>query len=239
MIDSAQRLEKKLNAMSIPSLNNGFTRGAPSPRYKMLLSYYQDMHKNGDTSMNTPPEETFEGRSLFKQIGNVQYFIEMHKAKTILDYGSGKGSLYDKTDIKHPSGKIFPNIAAFWKIDSVKCYDPAHTPFSDFPVNETFDGVISTDVMEHCPEEDLPWIIQEMFSSAEKFVFANIACHPAERVLPNGENAHCTVHPPEWWRDLYQSIATTHPGTHFHLAADVATKQADGTYKMEEFYFHG
>lgn len=226
--------------MPIPSLNNGFTRSAPSPRYAALLNYYKDMHKNGDPAKNSPPEETFEGRSLFKQIGNVKFIVDMYQARSILDYGAGKGSLYKQTDIVHPSGTTFPNIAAFWGLDSITCYDPAYEPFNNFPTGKKFDGVISTDVMEHCPEEDWPWIINEKFSFADKFVFANIACHPAERLLPNGENAHCTVHPPEWWRDLYQEIATNHPNTRFHLAADVATKNsADGTYAIEEFNFNG
>jgi hypothetical protein len=66
------------------------------------------------------------------------------------------------------------------------------TPFSALPEGR-FDGVVCTDVLEHCPEEDLPWIVGELFGYARLFVFANVACYPAAKKLPNGENAHCTI----------------------------------------------
>jgi hypothetical protein len=46
----------------------------------------------------------------------------------------------------------------------------------------------------------MPRILTEQFRYARKFVFGNIAAYPATKTLPNGENAHCTVQPPEWWR---------------------------------------
>jgi hypothetical protein len=54
--------------------------------------------------------------------------------------------------------------------------------------------VISTDVLEHCPGKvNVPWIVDEMFGYATRFVFANVAVIPAGKRLPNGENAHCTI----------------------------------------------
>jgi hypothetical protein len=67
--------------------------------------------------------------------------------------------------------------------------------------------VICTDVLEHCPEEDLPWIVGELFGYARLFVFANVACYPAMKTLPNGENAHCTIRPVEFWREIFQNAA--------------------------------
>jgi hypothetical protein len=59
--------------------------------------------------------------------------------------------------------------------------------------------VICTDVLEHCPEEDIPWILDELFAYARKFVYANVACFPARKRLPSGGNAHCTIKPVKWW----------------------------------------
>ena len=50
-------------------------------------------------------------------------------------------------------------------------------------------------------------IVAEIFSYARRFVYVNVACYPAEKRLPNGENAHCTVRPPEWWAKLYGDAA--------------------------------
>ncbi len=106
--------------------------------------------------------------------------------------------------------KVYKNIQSYWGVEQVYCYDPAYPPLSHRP-GWRFDGVICTDVLEHCPEEDIPWILGEIFAYARRFVFANIASYPAEKVLPNGENAHCTVRPVEWWLDRVREVAPQVP----------------------------
>lgn len=66
-------------------------------------------------------------------------------------------------------------------------------------------------MLEHCPEEDIPWILDELFSLANKFVYANVACFPARKRLPSGGNAHCTVKPVSWWADQLAHPAKTSP----------------------------
>jgi hypothetical protein len=39
-----------------------------------------------------------------------------------------------------------------------------------------------------------------------------VACFPAAKRLPNGQNAHCTVRPAGWWRTLVEKVALKHPG---------------------------
>jgi hypothetical protein len=66
-------------------------------------------------------------------------------------------------------------------------------------------------VLEHCPEEDIGWILDELFAFARKFVFANIACFPARKLLPSGGNAHCTVKPAKWWEEVIGRAARAKP----------------------------
>ena len=91
-------------------------------------------------------------------------------------------------------------FSSSYQVSSIRCYDGAYPPFTTLPVG-TFDAVICTDVLEHIPEEDIPWILDELFGYAEKLLYVNIACYPAKAILPNGENAHCTIKPVEWWRE--------------------------------------
>jgi hypothetical protein len=65
-------------------------------------------------------------------------------------------------------------------------------------------------------------VIEEMFRYARRFVFANVACFPAVKNLPNGQNAHCTLHPPEWWAGLVHGIAMRH--THISYRLVMSTK---------------
>ena len=65
-------------------------------------------------------------------------------------------------------------------------YDPAIPEYEILPDGQ-FDGVISFDVLEHIPKQDLEWVITEIFSFSKKIVFLNIACYPAGVILPDGK----------------------------------------------------
>lgn len=197
-----------------------FSRDNPSARYVELLKYYKEMHENGAVDQGIPPEETFDGRSLAKHANNIQSIINILGSETILDYGSGKGKWYEPIEIETPDGKKFPDMKSFWGVKSISCYDPGYEPFSTMPTG-TFEGVVTTDVLEHCPKEDIPWLVDEIFGFAEEFVYVNVACYPASKTLPNGENAHCTLESPEWWTQTFDRAIKASPGLRYYAAFDV------------------
>jgi hypothetical protein len=160
----------------------------------------------------------------------IKRLIDAHGARTILDYGAGKGMQYKGVRVQVAGGGVFTSIPAYWGIDSLTCYDPAYEPFRKLPVG-LFDGVVCTDVLEHCPEEDLEWIVGELFGFARRFVYANVACYPALKRLPTGENAHCTIHPAAWWMPLLRKMAAAYPQVRFRFAFDRFETQPDGTSK--------
>ena len=201
------------------------SRTSPSPRYGELLSQYRTMHTRGEQHQNLPPEQTFNGQSMPRHSQNIKQLIDAHSAKTILDYGSGKGVQYTSVRISLPGGQQFATIPDYWAVDSVTCYDPGYEPFSRLPTGK-FDGVICTDVLEHCPREDMPWIVNEIFSFARKFVYANVACYPAKKHLSNGENAHCTIETDAWWQALIGKIACEYPSVRYFFFLE--HKGADG-----------
>ena len=182
------------------------SRRNPSERYRRLLELYREMHVRGEALKRLPPERTFPGASLLPQAHHIRRLIAQSGSRSILDYGSGKGMQYRPMPLKGESS--WDSVQAYWGVERIACYDPAYEPFNRLP-EERFDGVICTDVLEHCPEQDLPWIVDELFAHAAKFVFASVACHPAVKRLPNGENAHCTVRPPAFWDELFSKRATT------------------------------
>jgi len=152
------------------------------------------MHDGGDANTNLASEKTFAGISLLPHIGAIKGMIEQFGAQSLLDYGCGKASSYEQLTLNTPDGPVTDSLANIWGINDFGFYDPGYAPFAALPERK-FDAVISTDMLEHCPEEDLPWIISEIFEFSQVFVFCFIALYPAKKSLPNGDNAHITQRP--------------------------------------------
>src|SRR6266480_342735 len=70
------------------------SRQNPSARYRRLLDLYREMHVRGELIRGIAPERTFPGSSLLPQAHHVRRLVAQTGARSILDYGSGKGSQY-------------------------------------------------------------------------------------------------------------------------------------------------
>ena len=202
-----------------------FSRSSPSPHYQALIQMYSEMHTAGyaQQSENDPetywlkPEDSFKGDYLLKFLDRIKRLTEKYGATTLLDYGAGKGEQYSEKVIitDSDSGMEFHGVRDYWKVDLIDCYEPA---LENIAPQKIYDGVISTDVLEHCFIADVPWIVEEMFASAKSFVFVNIACNPAVARLPNGENAHITIRSPDWWHGLFEATANRFPECDYEIA---------------------
>lgn len=196
-----------------------YTRERPSPRFTELLEQYRAMHRNGDPAKGIAAKQMFDGRSLAPHIRHIKALIARTGASTILDYGSGKGRQYLPIEIAEGGAVRWNSIQAYWGVSAIKCYDPGYEPLAALPQGK-FDGVVCTDVLEHCPEQDLGWIVGELFAFADRFVYANVACYPAAKTLPNGENAHCTIRPVDFWRELFEAAGADRPAILWELRAE-------------------
>jgi hypothetical protein len=191
-----------------------------------MLAQYRQLHDDGDPRTRESPDRVFPGKSLPPQAHHIRRLIGQHGARSILDYGSGKGTQYLPLPFTDESGLSYPSIRHYWGGVEIHCYDPGFKPFSELPSGR-FDGVIATDVLEHCPEDDMEWILAEIFQYATRFVFANVACYPANRILPSGANAHCTIRPPKWWRKTLDSVAVRYPPCAMRFACSPVGKMPE------------
>jgi hypothetical protein len=193
-----------------------FNRFNPSPRYRELIGLYRSLHSGGDKLSGVPPEETFDGQSLSGHVVMIARIVANFGIHTVLDYGCGKALGYEHWQGKR-NGEPVTGLKNIWGVDAIALYDPAYEPYSQLPSGK-FDLVISTDVLEHCPEQDIPWIVAEIFGLSDRFVFCTVATYPAKKLLPNGENAHITLKSPAWWKDVFDEISGRHFNRTYHLA---------------------
>lgn len=210
-----------------------YSRDNPSPRYRDLLAQYRSLHRDGDATKGIPASQMFDGRSLPRQASRIKALVVKTGSKQLLDYGCGKGAVYQAPRFME-GVQAWNGIRAYWGVDHVHLYDPGHEPYSKLPEGR-FQGVVCTDVLEHCPEDDMPWIVGELFGYAERFVFANVACYPAGKTLPNGENAHCTIKPLPYWKALFESAAAARPGVLWEVWVDTTRGTPDQDARIANF----
>ena len=142
-------------------------------RSEELIAQYAEVHRR-----------KLYGRSSEILVGYVQKQLDfLPPVRTILDYGCGRSRAVDWL------GRI--NDAQVFR------YDPALPEFAEMPC-ESVDLVLCTDVLEHIPEEDIDPLLTRIRGLSQNAYF-NISCVDAVEILPNGENAHCTVRQPGWW----------------------------------------
>jgi len=197
-----------------------FTSDNPSRRFRDMVDQYRELHDHGEAQLGLAAGNTFDGHSLAKHETEIARLIESSGAKTLLDYGCGKGLAYEDWP-GEPAGSRYKMHPA-WPGVKVTCYDPGYAPYADRYAGQ-FDGVISTDVLEHIPEEDIAWVLNELFGAATKFVYVVAACYPARKLLPDGQNAHCTVRSPTWWRGQMELAAKRFPGIRWVLCTERKT----------------
>lgn len=192
-----------------------FTRQSPSPRYVEMLDLYKRMHRHGDTRNNVPPEKTFDGHSLGPHVQTITRLLGSYGARSLTDYGCGKAIGYTDAVIVGQDGKQHKGLLQYWAPVAITLYDPGNPLHDAYPEKQT-DVVISTDVLEHIPAEDIPWVLDSMFSLARRFVYLSIACYAAAKSLPSGENAHITQKSPGWWLDQIEAAAIKHGRMDYH-----------------------
>lgn len=103
---------------------------------------------------------------------------------SLLDYGAGRS-------------QISLRLGERAGIARVSRFEPAVPELSKLPT-EPFDVVMSLDVLEHIPDEELDAVLFEMAALGRHQIHI-IDIRPAQAVLADGRNAHVSLHSGEWW----------------------------------------
>ena len=103
--------------------------------------------------------------------------MDKHHAKSVLDYGCGKGRQYQNllSYGLSPTESTEPmTFKTRINAESVYCFDPCVTEFDVEPIGQQFDAVICTQVLGSIPDADMGWLRDKLMNYATKFVFIGL-----------------------------------------------------------------
>jgi hypothetical protein len=63
-----------------------------------------------------------------------------------------------------------------------------------------------------------------------------VACYPAQKRLPNGENAHATIRPVEWWKQFFETSSAANGNVAYLVLVEEQVQLPQGsTIKTSAF----
>lgn len=118
-------------------------------------------------------------------IDQIEALVRDTGVDTVLDYGAGSSGIL---------AKELPQRIPGLRIIS---YEPGIPALAAPPVPAPL--VLCIDVLEHVEPEHVDAVLDDLQRVTLKHGFFNVATEPAQRILPDGRNAHLTIQPVEWW----------------------------------------
>lgn len=137
----------------------------------MISSYYKKSVLIGREFQQE--NKNWAGFDVIKYKDQIKDLVDRYRAKTILDYGCGKGLQYEEP--LPYAGE--DNLQTFdqWLGVKVYKYDPCVPGIDQLPpVGTKFDGVICTQVLHNIPDQDMSWVAQTLNDYTEKFCFISL-----------------------------------------------------------------
>jgi hypothetical protein len=186
-----------------------------------LIELYETMVSDGcktPDGMSIKSENMFNGFQIRPYKELIKPIMANFSISSVLDYGCG-GADWELSNFDS-SGK---SAKSYFNLERVYRYEPSR----NIDERQIADCVISFDVLEHVYISDVANTIRDMLRNASKLIIINVACYPAKKLLPNGENAHITVRPPLWWKGMFDAIAPEFPNIEIFLACSEDWQKTD------------
>ena len=142
------------------------------------MSLITDEYRQMQSELHKNPHYGISS-TLFAPI--VDMVIQDNQITELLDYGAGKCRLKDSIE-----SKVLYTP-----------YEPSNPLWSDTPSPCEF--VTCIDVLEHIEPECLNDVLDDLKRLVKRLGLFTIHTGPAQKVLPDGRNAHLIQEPWEWW----------------------------------------
>lgn len=151
-----------------------------SPDYLAMQKKLHEGMRYGVAGSDSAPRVFMAAAQVHRKFGQCE----------VLDYGSGPGTLKKSIDSAFPA---IPGV-------TIHEYDPAIAGKDAEP--KPAEIVFCGDVLEHVEGECIKPVLDHIASLTKQLGMFIIGMVPAKKVLPDGRNAHISLHHKDWWLSL-------------------------------------
>ena len=179
-----------------------------SVKAQKLIAMYDSMAEVGYTRRDgVKVKNSYNDFELSRFRGAVKPIFDRNSIRSVLDYGCGGSDWYSQMIFDGKSAK------EYFRVEEVLRYEPARR----VDERRLSDLVCCFDVLEHIHILDIPAIVNDLFFFSRKALLVNVACYPAQALLPNGENAHITIRDPSFWYGVFSTVCMKFPHVEVNL----------------------
>ena len=125
--------------------------------------------------------------------------LEFSKGRFVLDYGCGKGGLVRYLQHNGVDAVGYDPYVFEWRKKPPKI---SHSTTESFCLP---DVIVSTDLLEHIPEDELDEVLIGMLDYKPDLMFHVVSNRKASQILPDGSNAHATIKDSDWWLRRFET----------------------------------
>ena len=85
------------------------------------------------------------------------------------------------------------------------------------PTDRAADGVVCAEMLDFFPDEDVPWMLEELFRRARRFVYISTGTSTRGPRLPDRSLLKARTRSARWWRTHLDPISFRYPRIRWHL----------------------
>lgn len=135
--------------------------------------------------------------------GGLLELLEEHRARSVLDCRIPALAANPSLRLPEASG-----------IEQVIAFDPTQPAAADASAANV-DAVVCLQMLEYVPDEDVPWLLDELFSRARNLLYCGVDESPQSRV--NGSLVARRKRTAAWWQYEFELVARHHPSVRWRL----------------------
>jgi mitochondrial fission protein ELM1 len=143
-------------------------------------------------------------------------------ACTVLDYGFGAEGAAPAGQGTRPDGRV------------VTRYDAIALASARPPITERYDAVVCRGGLEHVPDDDIPWVVDDLFRRARRVVVATVADGSGTATLADGTWLRVRPRGRAWWETRFAAASARNHGMHWVLTVQGRSRLGRATTEVRE-----